>query len=350
MSDDESDPTQTSGATLGHRLPGLESDTEENARLRLGLYGVGLLVLLALPFVVTTFWTRIALQALMWIGLAQSWNMIGGYAGYLDFGHGAYFGVGAFATGIAMVQFGAPFLAGFLLAAVIGAGLAYLIAVPTLRLKGAYFAIATWAFAEAVKQGALITDITGGTFGMSLPVGPPPAVFYYAMLAMTAGTLLLTWKLFERSEFGFQVKALRDDEDAAESLGIDTTRVKRQVYVLSCVVAALFGSLNAYFITYIHPNSVLAPIVTDRMVIMVLLGGLGTVTGPVAGGLIVFALERLSALFLGESTFYLPLIGVLIMFVVLFAPSGIVGFLRGDVGSTDIKRNLRELADKFDFR
>ncbi|ODR79552.1 ABC transporter permease [Haladaptatus sp. W1] len=350
MSDDKSDATQTSKPVVDSRFPTLGLGIEESTYLRLSLYGVGLIALLALPFFVNSFWTRIALQALMWIGLAQSWNMIGGYAGYLDFGHGAYFGVGAFVTGIVMVQFGAPFLAGLLLAAAVGAGLAYLIAVPTLRLKGAYFAIATWAFAEAVKQGALITDITGGTFGMSLPVGPPPAIFYYAMLAMTAGTLLLTWKLFERSEFGFQVKALRDDEDAAESLGIDTTRVKRQVYVLSCVVAALFGSLNAYFITYIHPNSVLAPIVTDRMVIMALLGGLGTVAGPVVGGLIVFALERLSALFLGESTFYLPLIGVLIMLVVLFAPSGIVGFLNGDVGSTDIKRNLRELADKFNFR
>ncbi|WP_435335856.1 branched-chain amino acid ABC transporter permease [Haloarchaeobius sp. TZWWS8] len=295
------------------------------------------------------FWTRIALQALMWVGLAHSWNMIGGYAGYLDFGHGAYFGVGAFVTGISMVSFGLPFGAGFVLAAVVGGVLAYIIGVPTLRLTGAYFAIATWAFAEAIKQGTLVLDITGGTFGLSLPTGPDPWVFYYAMLLMTVSTIALAWFLFERSEFGFRVKALRDDEDAAESLGIDTTRTKRQVYVLSCVLAALFGSLNAYLITYIHPNSVLAAIVTDKMVIMVLLGGLGTIAGPTVGGLAVFLLERLSSLFLGESTYYLPLIGVLIMFVVLFAPSGIAGFLAGDIGRADIKQNLRELGEKFDL-
>ncbi|MFB6122074.1 MAG: branched-chain amino acid ABC transporter permease, partial [Haloferacaceae archaeon] len=323
--------------------------TEVPSPAMLALAAVGFVGLLAIPHVTSRFWTRIALQALMWIGLAHSWNMIGGYAGYLDFGHGAYFGIGAFATGVAMVTFGVPFLAGFVLAAVVAAVVAYLVAVPTLRLAGAYFAIATWAFAEAMKQGALILNITGGTFGLSLPVGPEPWVFYYQMLALTLGTIVLAWALFERSEFGFRVKALRDDEDAAESLGIDTTRVKRQVYVLSCVVAALFGSLNAYFITYIHPNSVLAPIVTDRMVIMALLGGLGTITGPVLGGLIVFLFERLSALFLGETTFYLPLIGLLIMVVVLFAPSGVAGFITGDVSGTDVKRNARELADKFDL-
>ncbi|WP_435176431.1 branched-chain amino acid ABC transporter permease [Halorussus sp. AFM4] len=326
-------------------------------------WAVGLLLvaLVLLPVWLGPFWTRIALGTLMWIGLAQSWNMIGGYAGYLDFGHGAYFGVGAIVTGIGMNTLGYPFVGGFVLAGVAGAVLAYVIAVPTLRLRGAYFAIATWAFAEAIKQLALVLEITGGTFGMSLPTGegtiglpipggPSETFFYYAMLALAVGTVALAYVLFERREFGFRVKALRDNQDAAEALGIDTTRVKRQVYVLSCVIAALFGSVHAFFITFIHPNDVLAAIVTDRMVIMVLLGGLGTITGPVLGGVAVFLLQRLSSLFLGQSTFYLPLIGVLIMVTVLFAPSGIVGLLRGETTATDVKANLSELADRFDFR
>ncbi len=344
--DDQRGRVATGLSALGLELEPLGETLTRPTLAGLVAVAVGLLVL---PFALGEFWTRIALQALMWIGLAHSWNMIGGYAGYLDFGHGAYFGLGAFVTGVAMVAYGLPFVAGFVLAVAVTALVSYLVAVPTLRLAGAYFAIATWAFAEAAKQAALILEITGGTFGMSLPIGPNATTFYYGMLALTAGTVALAWMLFEASEFGFRVKALRDDEDAAESLGIDTTRVKRQVYVLSCVVAALFGSLNAYFITYIHPNSVLAPIVTDRMVIMALLGGLGTIAGPVVGGLIVFLFERLSALFLGETTYYLPFIGLLIMFVVLFAPSGVVGFLKGEVSGTDVKRNVRELADKFDL-
>jgi branched-chain amino acid transport system permease protein len=320
---------------------------------------LGVVALVVLPMGLGNFWTRIGLGALMWIGLAQSWNMIGGYAGYLDFGHGAYFGIGAFATGAVMVSFGLPFLAGFVVAAVVAAIVAYLVAVPTLRLTGAYFAIATWALAEAFKQLALNLDITGGTFGLSLPTNPASfglpvgplstTLFYYLMLALCLGTLVLTYVLFERSEFGFRVKALRDDEDAAESLGIDTTRTKRQVYVLSCAVAALFGSVHAYFITFIHPNDVLAAIVTDQMVIMALLGGLGTVAGPVIGGIVVFLLQRLSSVFLGQSTIYLPLIGVLIMIVVLFAPSGVVGILKGEVDRSDIKNNARDLAKRFDL-
>ncbi|AUV83867.1 branched-chain amino acid ABC transporter permease [Salinigranum rubrum] len=320
---------------------------------------VAVVVLVALPMALGAFWTRIGLGALMWIGLAQSWNMIGGYAGYLDFGHGAYFGIGAFATGAVMVTFGLPFLAGFVVAAAVAAVIAYLVAVPTLRLTGAYFAIATWALAEAFKQLALNLDITGGTFGLSLPTaagsfGLPvgelsTSLFYYLMLALCLATIAVTYVVFERSEFGFRVKALRDDEDAAESLGIDTTRVKRQVYVLSCAIAALFGSVHAYFITFIHPNDVLAAIITDQMVIMALLGGLGTITGPIIGGILVFLLQRLSSVFLGQSTIYLPLIGVLIMIVVLFAPSGVVGILRGEVDRTDIRNNARELAEKFDL-
>lgn len=347
MTDDDRDT-----GSISSRLAALGFDTVHMVRPSWPKLTIGLLLvvgLVVIPYVTTRFWTRIALQALMWIGLAQSWNMIGGYAGYLDFGHGAYFGLGAFVTGIAMVSFGTSFLPGFLLAALVAAALAYAIGVPTLRLTGAYFAIATWAFAELVRQVALILDITGGTYGLSLPVGPEPSTFYYSMLALTTGVMVVTWALFEHSEFGIRVKAQRDNEDAAESLGIDTARVKRQVYVMSAVTAAVFGSLNAYFITYIHPNSVLAPIVTDRMVIMGLLGGLGTVFGPVAGGLIVFLSERLSSLFLGETTFYLPLIGLMIMVVVLFAPSGVIGFLTGDIGSTDVKRNMRELAEKFDL-
>lgn len=325
------------------------------------ILGLVLLGLVLLPVWLGPFWTRITLGALMWIGLAQSWNMIGGYAGYLDFGHGAYFGVGALVTGIGMNTLEYPFIGSFVLAGVAGAILAYAIAVPTLRLRGAYFAIATWAFAEAVKQLALVLEITGGTFGMSLPTGegniglpvpggPTETFFYYAMLVLSVGTVTIAYVLFERREFGYRVKALRDNQDAAEALGIDTTRVKRQVYVLSCIIAALFGSVHAFFITFIHPTDVLAAIVTDQMVIMVLLGGLGTITGPIIGGIVVFLIQRLSSLFLGQTTFYLPLIGVLIMLVVLFAPSGVVGVLQGEITSSDVSANLRELAERFHFR
>ena len=342
--------------TVRDRLQGLLDRDDSH----LWLFGIGTVVLALLPLALNTFWTRIALGVLLWVGLAQSWNMIGGYAGYLDFGHGAYFGVGAFVTGIAMTELELPFIAGLVIAGAFCAVLAYAVGVPTLRLSGAYFAIATWAFAEAMKELALIVEITGGTYGMTIPTGadssgipfvgwPDEMFFYYLMMVLTLGTIVLAYWLFEHSEFGFRVKAIRDHEDAAQSLGINATKIKRKVYVLSCVIAALFGGANAYYITFIHPNDVLAPIITDQMIIMALLGGLGTIGGPIIGGVLIFLLNRMSSLFLGSTTLYLPLIGLLIMLIVLFAPSGVVGILRGEVGREDVKRNLRELGEKFNI-
>ena len=334
-------------------------DGEYDMRL---VWGISLVVLLLLPWLgIGTFWTRIMIGILMWIGLAQSWNMIGGYAGYLDFGHGAYFGIGAFITGILMVSYSVPFLPSLVVAGVLGGAFAYAIGVPTLRLKGAYFAIATWAFAESMRQLALILDITGGTSGLSLPSTmdafgvplpdlPRLLYIYYTMLALSVGIVGLTYVLFEKREFGFKVKAVRDNEDAAESLGIDSTRIKRQVYVLSCATAALLGGAYAFYITFIHPQEVLDSMITAQMVIMVLVGGLGTVLGPVVGGALIFSLDRLSALYLGVDTLYISLIGLIIMVIVLFAPDGIVGFLSGEADRNDVKTNLRSLLDKFNFR
>lgn len=322
---------------------------------------VGLVVLVVLPlFGVGTFWLRIMIGIFMWIGLAQSWNIIGGYAGYLDFGHGAYFGIGAFVTGILMVHYSMSFLSGLLLAGLFVAIVSYVIGLPTLRLTGAYFAIATWALAEATRQLTLVLEITGGTAGMSLPTGldaygiPLPTVpriwvIYYTMLVLGGGTVLITYILLERMEFGYRVKAVRDDDDAAESVGINTNRVKRQVYVLSCVPAGLLGGAYAYFITFIHPHEVLAALITAQMVVMVLVGGLGTVWGPVVGGAFLFLLNRMSAVYLGTDTVYIAMIGVLIMIVVLFAPNGIHGIVRGDISTQDVRQNYRSIRDKFNI-
>ena len=318
--------------------------------------------LFVVPWIgVGNFELRILVGVLMWIGLAQSWNMIGGYAGYLDFGHGAYFGIGAFATGIAMSVYALPFLPALVLAGVVGAVFAYFIGVPTLRLKGAYFAIATWAFAEAMRQLALLLDITGGTggltlpstmdaFGIPLPDIPRIIYIYYVMFGLCVGIMLLTYVLFERHEFGYKVKAVRDNEDAAESLGIDSTRIKRQVYVLSCATAALLGGAYAFYITFVHPQEVLDSMITAQMVIMALVGGIGTVLGPVVGGTLIFLLDRLSALFFGSDTLYISLMGLLIMIVILFAPNGIVGLLTGDTDVSDIQSNAKSLMEKFKFQ
>jgi branched-chain amino acid transport system permease protein len=283
-------------------------------------------LLVALPELLGPFWLRIATGALMWAGLACSWNVIGGYAGYIDFGHSAFFGIGAYATAILMGEaFGWPFAATVPIGLLAAAGVAGFIGGPTLKLRGAYFAIATWAFAEMLLQLANVLDITGGTGGLSLPPFLDERFFYYAMLAATVASYGLTWLVFERSRFGLKVKALRDHELAAEAMGIDTAWVKLQTFALSAAMAALFGSLFAYWVTFINPGSVLGGDITDQMVVMVLLGGLGSFWGPALGGVGLFLVNRIFWMNWGDTSAYIAILGLAIVAVVLFLPNGIAG-------------------------
>jgi branched-chain amino acid transport system permease protein len=283
-------------------------------------------LLIVLPELLGPFWLRIVTGALMWAGLACSWNVIGGYAGYIDFGHSAYFGIGAYATAIFMGgAFGWPFFATIPVGLIAAAGVAALIGGPTLKLRGAYFAIATWAFAEVLLQLATVLDFTGGTSGISLPPFLNERFFYYAMLTAAAATYGLTWLLFERSRFGLKVKALRDHEAAAEAMGIDTAMVKLKTFALSAAMAAIFGSLFGYWVTFINPGSVLGGHITDQMVVMVLLGGLGSFWGPALGGVGLFLVNRVFWMNWGDTSAYILILGIAIVGVVLFLPNGLVG-------------------------
>lgn len=292
----------------------------------LGLLGIG--VLLALPFWAGPYWTRIATGVLMWAGLACAWNIIGGYAGYINFGQVAFFGVGAYATGILMNDpydwpFPATIPVGLVAAAIVAAVMGW----PTLRLKGAYFAIATWAFAEALYQIATVLDITGGPAGLSLPPLVDERLFYYVMAAAAAVTYGLSYVLLERSRFGYRLMALRDNELAAETLGINTASVKVYAFVLSAVFTALFGAIFAYWVTFINPRSVLGGDITDQMVVMVLVGGLGSLWGPALGATILYVVNRILWSYWGDTVIYIAILGVAIAAVVLFLPDGLLSLL-----------------------
>lgn len=286
------------------------------------------LALGSLPFWADDYWVRVWTGVAMWAGLAASWNIIGGYAGYVSFGQVAFFGIGAYSTALLM-QPGLNW--NFFLTLPVGAAVAGLFALiigwPTLRLRGAYFAIATWALAEALAQLTTAVDFTGGSFGLSTPGNPNTQFFYYVMLIASALIYLLIFILLERSRFGYKVKAVRDNEAAAQSLGINTTAVKLQAFVLSAALPAVLGGIDAYWITFINPQSVLAGDVTDQMVVMALVGGLGHLWGPALGATLLFlAGTWLNATF-GSSTGYIAMIGALLALIVLFLPDGLVGLL-----------------------
>jgi branched-chain amino acid transport system permease protein len=289
---------------------------------------VVVLFMATLPLWADDYWTRIWTGVAMWAGLAASWNIIGGYAGYISFGQVAFFGIGAYATALLMQP---EQNWNFFLTLPVGAAVAALFALvvgwPTLRLRGAYFAIATWAMAEALAQITTAVEFTGGSFGLSTPGNPSTLFFYYAMAIAAGAIYFLVWLLFERSRFGYKVKAVRDNETAAQSLGINTTTVKLQAFMLSAALPAVLGGIDAYWITFINPHSVLAGNITDQMVVMALVGGLGHPWGPAVGAAAIYLASTWLGATFSSSTAYIAMIGALVALIVLFLPDGIVGLL-----------------------
>ena len=277
----------------------------------------------------------------MWVALAGCWNMMSGYTGYIDFGPVAYFGVGSYCTAILMIKGGLPFIPSVLLTGGICAGLSLAIGLPTLRLHGAYFAIATFAAAEALKQVVLEwdrvggVDLFGGAHGLTLPLGPPETFFYYVLLFFMGLTIGLAG-LLEKSKFGYALRAIRDSEQAAELSGVPTLMIKVRAYVLSSSLIGCLGGVEAYWLTYIIPDDVFNVMRTIQMVVMTLLGGMGTVLGPVIGAsFLTLVSEYLGARFVYD---YLVLVGLIIMVVLLILPQGIIGAMRRNKGWVRFRR------------
>lgn len=298
--------------------------------LAFGLF-IGVMALVPV-FVKNAFVLRIVTELFMWIGLAITWDVMAGYAGYLNFGHGAFFGAGAYVTAILMMRCGWPFFATLPVAGLFAGVAAILAGIPTLRLKGAYFAIATWALALAVQQLALVLEITGGPDGMRLPPFLHPVFFFYLMLAVTVATFLLLWVLLERAPFGLKLKSIREDESGAMALGLNPARIKVQAFVLSAVPPGVLGGIYAFWITFIDPASVLADIITDQGMVMAVFGGLGTLLGPVIGAVIVFSFKTVFWAYLSDyQVLYLIILGGVIALTVVFLPNGILGTITGRV-------------------
>lgn len=310
--------------------PATAAEVSRSARRRNQWLGLAALIvaIIVVPFVLHAFWLRIATGVLMWVGLAVSWNIIGGYTGYVSFGHGAFFGVGAYTVAILMSRFGFSFPLALVVGGVLGTLASAVVGPPTLRLQGAYFAIATWALAKAFEQMANVLDITGGPYGTSLPPLINDHFFYAVMAVLAVFTAVVTFVIAERSRFGLQIKAIRENEASAAALGIHTTRVKIMAFALSAFFPALFGGVYAYWVTFINPASVLGDPITDQMIIMALLGGIGTFWGPFLGGALLYVLKEVLWIYWSNGTAYLAIMGFVICLIVVFRPDGLISFFR----------------------
>jgi branched-chain amino acid transport system permease protein len=286
-----------------------------------------LVILIILPLVLKNqYILHLIILVMMWAALGISWNLLGGYTGQVSFGHAAFFGVGAYAACLLHMKLGVSLWAGFLFAGVAGALISIPIGAICLRLRGPYFALSVLALAEILR---LITlhwkSFTEGAVGILLviPVMGTKIEYYYLILGLGILIMLATAYILKR-RMGFYFIAIREDEDAAEALGIFTTRYKLYSLIISAFFTGIIGSFFANYTQFIDPYIVFSiGEVSIAMVLVVVLGGIGTFWGPAVGALVVVLLSEGFRSFFAQAS--ILVYGALIMIVILFLPRGIVG-------------------------
>jgi len=283
-------------------------------------------VLALLPAILSGYHISFMIQMFMWVALAGSWNLISGLTGYVSFGHVAFFGVGTYTAALLITKAGWHWLAAGLAGCIPAMLLALVIGYPCLRLKGPYFAISMLGLNEVVR--ALVSyfeGFTGGGSGISLPPIVAIVPVYYAMAAAAIVVTVVTY-LIITSRFGLRLLAIREDELAADAMGINTAAYKLYAFLLSAAFPGIVGGFYAWYASHVEPMSVFPLITTITMIIMCLFGGSGTVLGPVLGAVLLSIMQELVwARFLWV---HQALLGALIVAVVLLMPRGILGILR----------------------
>jgi len=291
---------------------------------------VALLVLLAYPWLLRApYYHVLGFNVLLYAMMATSWNIMGGYTGYKSLGHSAFYGLGAYLVAIAANDLGWNPLISAPILALIVALVAVLLGWIMLRTSGSAFVIATIAMLLIFRLTALnLREITKGAPGLSQPIPPwspefSRMPFYYYILAWLIISLFVSWYI-RRSRFGLGLVAIRDDEGKAEMVGVHTTLYKILAFGVSAYFVALGGGVWSYFTSHISPVFAFDIVVGVDMILMTMLGGIGTLWGPVLGAFILVPAGDLILFSLGSNTIYLAIIGALMMTIIIFMPKGIL--------------------------
>jgi branched-chain amino acid transport system permease protein len=315
------------------------------------------------PLLADRLWFHLATIIAMFIVMATAWNIIGGITGYAAFGNVAFFGIGAYTTGMLVAKARWPFLLSLPIAPLVSAAFAALVGLPLLRLRGHYFAVASLGVGVAV--GELVQNIDyrgqpvfGGASGLFLPIyaiDNRGLFFFYLMLAAAASSIAVTWWVL-RSRFGYGLIAIRENEEAAAVLGVNTTAYKVAAFSLAAALTGLAGGIFSQWNVFINQDNAFPIEYNVQMILMALLGGTGTVFGPAAGAVLLQLLIQ----FLGGtlpisieipfvSTTARPIVaqiilGLLLVGVVIFVPRGIIDFFggRARLSLGYLRRSLRE--------
>jgi branched-chain amino acid transport system permease protein len=278
------------------------------------------------------YWLHMMLFAFMYIAMASSWNIIGGYAGYISLGHSAFYGIGGYVTGALMTFCGiSPFLS-----APLGGLLCLALGLPVgliaLRTRGPAFIISTIALLMLARLALDNIESLGGADGMSLPLTDFPArtaklPFYYGMLAVAIAAVYTSYRI-RHAKLGLGLRAIAEDEVKAEAAGIPTRLYKILAFALSAFFIGIAGGLWGYYLTYLRPSAFFQIVTSAEIVLMAIVGGRGTVAGPVIGAILLVGANELVVAKMGSTELNIAAKGVVMVGVLMFFPEGIVGTLR----------------------
>ena len=314
----------------------------------IGLFAVLPLIPGLLP---STFTKHVFILILLFASMAQAWNILGGYCGQVSFGHSVFFGIGAYGAGMAVVTYGLSPWPGILAGACAAALVAALISYPCFRLSGHYFAIATFAIVEIFNRLFMVWYWVGGALGLDYPLveeGWRNFMWYESKDGYYYGALILftlvfgTVRWMEKNRMGYYLRAVREGQETAESLGVNSTRVKMSAMAISAFLAALCGGFFVQYNLRVDPSMVMSLDMSMKFVLITILGGAGTLLGPLLGAAVLIPLQEYSRALWGGLGGGVDLIifGLLIVVVVVKQPMGIMGILRG------LGRRLSRSADE----
>ncbi len=304
--------------------------------------GLGLLLLGLLLFplaVELPYPQHVMILIFLYAMMGLAWNIIGGYAGQVSLGDATYFGIGAYTTAILLRELNLSPWVGMALGALNAVVVSLVLGYPCFRVRGHYFAIATIALNEIVATIFTNWDFVGGAVGIYVPILPESFVnlqfhrskapYYYIALGMLILVILLNLWL-RRSRLGYYFRAIRADQDAARALGIDITRYKLIAYALTAAITSLGGSFYAMYVLYIDPTSVFAFSISLLVVLVAVLGGVGTVAGPILGSVILISLSEGTRVLLGGTgrALDVAIYGLLVMAISVLQPQGLVAWFR----------------------
>jgi branched-chain amino acid transport system permease protein len=309
-------------------------------RGRYALHGAMLAAAVAYPFVFRKpFPQDLAIKIFLFGGLASAWNVLGGFTGQVSLGNAIFFGVGAYATAVVQTHWGWTPWVGMVLGMGVACGVAFVIGYPCFRLKGHYFAMATLAIGEVFSTLFMNWQWVGGAVGVYIPLrddtwkyfqfGTTKLPYYYVTLAFLVLALLISEGIL-RSRMGYYFRAIREDQDAARSLGVSARGYKLSAIGISAMITSLGGGLYAQYVLFIDPPSVFPMMLSIQVVLLAVLGGVGTLWGPVLGTVILIPLSEFTRIYIGGTGSGLDLIayGFLIVLVSVVQPRGILGFFR----------------------